>query len=117
MRVPPRFKRGGGVFYIFDPDISVMLFEKNRKWTLREPLKETRETKPLRQHSTTTLAEFIIYHSSFIISTILPTNRVSLRSSCSQIRSTRHPCARSSRLTLRSLARFPLNFLSQNARF
>jgi hypothetical protein len=25
-----RFKRGGGVFYISDPDISAILFEKNR---------------------------------------------------------------------------------------
>jgi hypothetical protein len=27
---PLRFTRGGGVYYIFDPDISDILFEKNR---------------------------------------------------------------------------------------
>jgi hypothetical protein len=27
-RSPLRFKRGGGVFYFFDPDISAILFEK-----------------------------------------------------------------------------------------
>jgi hypothetical protein len=28
---PLRFKRGGGVYYVSDPDISAILFEKNRK--------------------------------------------------------------------------------------
>jgi hypothetical protein len=28
---PFRFKRGGGVHYVSDPDISAILFEKNRE--------------------------------------------------------------------------------------
>jgi len=33
---PLRLERGGGVYYLSDPDISDFLFEKNRKQILRE---------------------------------------------------------------------------------
>jgi hypothetical protein len=35
---PVRSKRGGGVYYLSDLDISDILFERNRKQFLREPL-------------------------------------------------------------------------------
>jgi hypothetical protein len=33
-------KGGGGASYIYAPDISAFIFEKNREWILREPLAE-----------------------------------------------------------------------------
>jgi len=45
-----------------------------------------------------------------------PTNRDTFLKSCSQILTTRHPCARSARFTFLSLARFPFNFLCQKPR-
>jgi hypothetical protein len=46
-----------------------------------------------------------------------PSNRAPFLKSCSQILTTRHPCARSARFTFRSLARFPFNFLCHKPRF